>query len=71
MSLIEAVTLACGMAYLGLLHIKANPAWSWRLSLGLLLAAWLVAADLTLWLGLGLVVALLAILHRFKPLSSL
>ena len=68
MSVIEAVTLACGLVYLVLLQWQAGPGWSWRLSLALLLVGWLVAADLTLWLALGLVVGTLSLFHRYKPL---
>ncbi|MDM5129179.1 4Fe-4S binding protein [Aeromonas salmonicida] len=68
MSVFEAVTLACGLVYLVLLQWQAGPGWSWRLSLALLLVGWLVAADLTLWLALGLVVGTLSLFHRYKPL---
>lgn len=68
MSVIEAVTLAGGLVYLVLLQWQAGPGWSWRLSLALLLVGWLVAADLTLWLALGLVVGTLSLFHRYKPL---
>ncbi|MFB0586079.1 4Fe-4S binding protein [Aeromonas salmonicida] len=68
MSVIEAVTLACGLVYLVLLQWQAGPGWPWRLSIGLLLVGWLVAADLTLWLALGLAVGTLSLFHRYKPL---
>ncbi|MFM1682501.1 4Fe-4S binding protein [Aeromonas salmonicida] len=71
MSVFEAVTLACGLVYLVLLQWQAGPGWSWRLSLGLLLVGWLVAADLTLWLALGLVVVPLALWHKYRPLPAL
>ena len=68
MSLIEAMTMVAGLVYLVLLQWQAGPGWSWRLSLALLLVGWLVAADLTLWLALGLVVGTLSLFHRYKPL---
>lgn len=71
MSVIEAVTLACGLVYLVLLQWQAGPGWSWRLSIGLLLVGWLVAVDLTLWLALGLVVVPLALWHKYRPLPAL
>ncbi|WP_265434516.1 4Fe-4S binding protein [Aeromonas salmonicida] len=71
MSVFEAVTLACGLVYLVLLQWQAGPGWSWRLSLALLLVGWLVAADLTLWLALGLVVVPLALWHKYRPLPAL
>lgn len=64
MSVFEAVTLACGLVYLVLLQWQAGPG----LSIGLLLVGWLVAADLTLWLALGLVVVPLALWHKNRPL---
>jgi hypothetical protein len=71
MSLIEALTLAAGLVYLALLQWRAGPGWSWRLSLGLLVAAWLMAADPLLWLALGLVLVPLALWHRYRPLPAL
>lgn len=71
MSVIEAVTLACGLVYLALLQWKAGPGWSSRLSFGLLVIAWLAAADVSLWLGLGLVVGSLSLLHRIQPFPAL
>ncbi|EQB2599931.1 4Fe-4S binding protein [Aeromonas salmonicida] len=71
MSLIEAMTMVAGLVYLVLLQWQAGPGWSWRLSLGLLLVGWLVAADLTLWLALGLVVVPLALWHKYRPLPAL
>ncbi|MBV7439526.1 4Fe-4S binding protein [Aeromonas sp. sif2416] len=71
MSLIEALTLAAGLVYLALLQWRAGPGWSWRLSLALLAAAWLMAADPLLWLALGLVVVPLALWHRYRPLPAL
>ena len=71
MSLIEALTLAAGLVYLALLQWRAGPGWSWRLSLALLVAAWLMAADPLLWLALGLVVVPLALWHRYRPLPAL
>lgn len=68
MSLIEAMTMVAGLVYLVLLQWQAGPSWSWRLSIGLLLVGWLVAADLTLWLALGLVVGTLSLFHRYKLL---
>ena len=58
MSLIEAMTMAAGLAYLVLLAWQARSGWQWRLALGLLLMLWLLAADSLFWLGLGLVAAL-------------
>lgn len=71
MSLTEALTLAAGLVYLALLQWRAGPGWSWRLSLALLVAAWLMAADPLLWLALGLVVVPLALWHRCRPLPAL
>ncbi|MBV7416451.1 4Fe-4S binding protein [Aeromonas sp. sif2433] len=71
MSLIEALTLAAGLVYLALLQWRAGPGWSWRLSLALLAAAWLMAADPLLWIALGLVVVPLALWHRCRPLPAL
>lgn len=71
MSLIEALTLAAGLVYLALLQWRAGPGWSWRLSLALLVAAWLMAADPLLWLALGLVLVPLALWHRYRPLPAL
>ena len=71
MSLIEALTLAAGLVYLALLQWRAGPGWSWRLSLALLVAAWLMAADPLLWIALGLVVVPLALWHRYRPLPAL
>ncbi|EKP0308367.1 4Fe-4S binding protein [Aeromonas veronii] len=64
MSVIEAVTMAAGLAYLVLLAWQARSGWQWRLALGLLLMLWLLAADSLLWLGLGLVAAALALWHH-------
>ncbi|MGY3871503.1 4Fe-4S binding protein [Aeromonas crassostreae] len=71
MSLIEAVTMAAGLAYLVLLAWQGRSGWPWRLALGLLLMLWLLAADSLLWLGLGLVAAALALWHRYRPLPAL
>ncbi|EQB2604285.1 4Fe-4S binding protein [Aeromonas salmonicida] len=68
MSLIEAMTMVAGLVYLVLLAWQARSGWQWHLALGLLLVGWLVAADLTLWLALGLVVGTLSLFHRYKPL---
>ncbi|TNI51697.1 ferredoxin [Aeromonas dhakensis] len=71
MSVIEAVTMAAGLAYLVLLAWQARSGWQWRLALGLLLMLWLLAADSLLWLGLGLVAAALALWHQRRPLPAL
>ncbi|MNF70505.1 putative electron transport protein YccM [compost metagenome] len=71
MSLIEAMTMATGLAYLVLLAWQARSGWQWRLALGLLLMLWLLAADSLLWLGLGLVAAALAFWHQRRPLPAL
>lgn len=71
MSVIEAVTMAAGLAYLVLLAWQARSGWQWRLALGLLLMLWLLAADSLLWLGLGLVAAALALWHHQRPLPAL
>ena len=71
MSLIEAVTMAAGLAYLVLLAWQARSGWPWRLALGLLLMLWLLAADSLLWLGVGLVAGALALWHQRRPLPSL
>lgn len=71
MSVIEAVTMAAGLAYLVLLAWQARSGWPWRLALGLLLMLWLLAADSLLWLGLGLVAAALAFWHHQRPLPAL
>lgn len=68
MSLIEAMTMVAGLVYLVLLAWQARSGWQWHLALGLLLVGWLVAADLTLWLALGLVVVPLALWHKNRPL---
>jgi hypothetical protein len=36
-----------------------------------LVIAWLAAADVSLWLGLGLVVGSLSLLHRIQPFPAL
>ncbi|MBL0636996.1 4Fe-4S binding protein [Aeromonas dhakensis] len=71
MSVIEAVTMAAGLAYLVLLAWQARSGWQWRLALGLLLMLWLLAADSLLWPGFGLVAAGLALWHRRRPLPAL
>ncbi|MEV3821993.1 4Fe-4S binding protein [Aeromonas dhakensis] len=71
MSVIEAVTMAAGLAYLVLLAWQARSGWPWRLALGLLLMLWLLAADSLLWFGLGLVAAGLALWHQRRPLPAL
>ncbi|MCO4204813.1 4Fe-4S binding protein [Aeromonas taiwanensis] len=71
MSVIEAVTMAAGLAYLVLLAWQARSGWQWRLALGLLLMLWLLAADSLLWLALGGVAAALALWHRYRPLPAL
>ncbi|WP_439844275.1 4Fe-4S binding protein [Aeromonas dhakensis] len=71
MSVIEAVTMAAGLAYLVLLAWQARSGWQWRLALGLLLMLWLLAADSLLWFGLGLVAAGLALWHQRRPLPAL
>lgn len=71
MSLIEAVTLTCGLIYLVLLQWQERAGRSWYFSLSLLAAAWLVVADVTLWFALGLVVAALALLSRTRLLPLL
>ncbi|HDX8355392.1 TPA: 4Fe-4S binding protein [Aeromonas dhakensis] len=70
MSVIEAVTMAAGLAYLVLLAWQARSGWQWRLALGLLLMLWLLAADSLLWFGLGLVAAGLALWHQRRPLPA-
>lgn len=70
MSVIEAVTMAAGLAYLVLLSWQARSGWPWRLALGLLLMLWLLAADSLLWFGLGLVAAGLALWHQRRPLPA-
>ncbi len=71
MSVIEAVTMVAGLAYLVLLAWQARSGWQWRLALGLLLMLWLLAADSLLWLGVGLVAGALALWHQWRPLPSL
>ncbi|MCP3326338.1 ferredoxin [Aeromonas hydrophila] len=71
MSVIEAVTMAAGLAYLVLLAWQARSGWQWRLALGLLLMLWLLAADSLLWLGVGLVAGALALWHQWRPLPAL
>ncbi|MDD9305343.1 4Fe-4S binding protein [Aeromonas hydrophila] len=71
MSVIEAVTMAAGLAYLVLLAWQARSGWQWRLALGLLLMLWLLAADSLLWLGVGLVAGALAFWHQRRPLPAL
>lgn len=71
MSVIEAMTMVAGLVYLVLLVLKTGPGWSFRLSLGVLVIAWLAAADVSLWLGLGLVVGSLSLLHRIQPFPAL
>lgn len=71
MSVIEAVTMAAGLAYLVLLAWQARSGWQWRLALGLLLMLWLLAADSLLWLGVGLVAGVLALWHQRRPLPAL
>jgi NAD-dependent dihydropyrimidine dehydrogenase PreA subunit len=71
MSLIEAMTMVAGLAYLVLLAWQARSGWQWRLVLGLLLMLWLLAADSLLWLGVGLVAAVLALWHQRWPLPAL
>ncbi|WP_421161110.1 4Fe-4S binding protein [Aeromonas dhakensis] len=71
MSVIEAVTMAAGLAYLVLLAWQARSGWPWRLALGLLLMLWLLAADSLLWLGLGLVAGALALWLQRRPLPAL
>ncbi|MDX7833643.1 4Fe-4S binding protein [Aeromonas dhakensis] len=71
MSVIEAVTMAAGLAYLVLLAWQARSGWPWRLALGLLLMLWLLAADSLLWLGVGLVAGALAFWHYLRPLPAL
>lgn len=71
MSVIEAMTMVAGLVYLVLLVLKTGPGWSSRLSLGVLVIAWLAAADVSLWLGLGLVVGSLSLLHRIQPFPAL
>ncbi|ABK38976.1 4Fe-4S binding protein [Aeromonas hydrophila] len=71
MSVIEAVTMAAGLAYLVLLAWQARSGWQWRLALGLLLMLWLLAADSLLWLGVGLVAAVLVFWHQRRPLPAL
>ena len=71
MSVIEAVTMAAGLAYLVLLAWQARSGWQWRLALGLLLMLWLLAADSLLWLGVGLVAGALALWHQRRPLPAL
>lgn len=71
MSVIEAVTMAAGLAYLVLLAWQARSGWQWRLALGLLLMLWLLAADSLLWFGLVLVAAGLALWHQRRPLPAL
>ncbi|WP_421189974.1 4Fe-4S binding protein [Aeromonas sanarellii] len=71
MSVIEAVTMAAGLAYLVLLAWQARSGWQWRLACGLLLMLWLLAADSLLWLGVGLVAGALALWHHLRPLPAL
>ncbi|MDX7829533.1 4Fe-4S binding protein [Aeromonas caviae] len=71
MSVIEAMTMVAGLVYLVLLVLKTGLGWSSRLSLGVLVIAWLAAADVSLWLGLGLVVGSLSLLHRIQPFPAL
>ena len=71
MSVIEAVTMAAGLAYLVLLAWQARSGWQWRLALGLLLMLWLLAADSLLWLGVGLVAGALALWYQRRPLPAL
>ncbi|MGS3177614.1 4Fe-4S binding protein [Aeromonas sanarellii] len=71
MSVIEAVTMAAGLAYLVLLAWQARSGWQWRLALGLLLMLWLLAADSLLWLGVGLVAGALSLWHQRRPLPAL
>ncbi|WP_324055093.1 4Fe-4S binding protein [Aeromonas dhakensis] len=71
MSVIEAVTMAAGLAYLVLLSWQARSGWPWRLALGLLLMLWSLAADSLLWFGLGLVAGALALWHHQRPLPAL
>ena len=71
MSVIEAVTMAAGLAYLVLLAWQTRSGWQWRLALGLLLMLWLLAADSLLWLGVGLVAGALALWHHLRPLPAL
>lgn len=71
MSVIEAMTMVAGLVYLVLLVLKTGPGWSSRLSLGVLVIVWLAAADVSLWLGLGLVVGSLSLLHRIQPFPAL
>ena len=71
MSVIEAVTMAAGLAYLVLLAWQAQSGWQWRLALGLLLMLWLLAADSLLWLGVGLVAGALSLWHQRRPLPAL
>ncbi|WP_439830373.1 4Fe-4S binding protein [Aeromonas caviae] len=71
MSVIEAMTMVAGLVYLVLLALKTGPGWSSRLALGVLVIAWLAAADVSLWLGLGLVVGSLSLLHRIQPFPAL
>ncbi|WP_454009079.1 4Fe-4S binding protein [Aeromonas sp. Marseille-Q7275] len=71
MSLIEAMTMAAGLAYLVLLAWQARSGWQWRLALGLLLMLWLLAADSLIWLGMGLVAGVLALWHQRQPLPAL
>ncbi len=71
MSVIEAVTMAAGLAYLVLLAWQARSGWQWRLALGLLLMLWLLAADSLLLLGVWLVAAALALWHQRRPLPAL
>ncbi|WP_421232130.1 4Fe-4S binding protein [Aeromonas sp. 600276] len=71
MSVIEAVTMAAGLAYLVLLAWQARSGWQWRLALGLLFMLWLLAADSLLWLGVGLVAAALALWHQRRPLPAI
>lgn len=71
MSVIEAVTMTAGLAYLVLLAWQARSGWQWRLALGLLGLLWVLAADSLLWLGVGLVAAALALWHRYRPLPAL
>ncbi|WOX48353.1 4Fe-4S binding protein [Aeromonas sp. XH] len=71
MSVIEAVTMAAGLAYLVLLAWQARSGWQWRLALGLLLMLWLLAADSLLWLGMGLVAGALSLWHQRRPLPAL
>ncbi|RQM62606.1 4Fe-4S binding protein [Aeromonas enteropelogenes] len=71
MSVIEAVTMAAGLAYLVLLAWQARSGWQWRLALGLLLMLWLLAADSLLWLGVGLVAGALVLWHQRRPLPAI